>query len=317
MNDASSINIRALRFFIEVYECKSFSIVARREGVSPSMISRVILQLEASLGQQLFYRNTRAIIPTEAGRIFNDYARSMTEQLNEVRNELQDRATEPKGLIRVNAPVFFGQKHIAPWLADFLTLYPKVQVELIQTDDFIDPHIDAADVIFRIGSLADSSLHARILGTQRYYLAASPAYIQKYGVPTTPSDLTCHRCLVYSGYSGQNRWLFKSNTSTWQHQVVTPTLVSNNAESLLISALNDGGIVLFPNWLIGEHLHEGSLVSLLSDYQPTIKTAPQNITAIYPNARRPPLNVRVLIDYFIDVYGTPAYWEYQNESRFD
>lgn len=102
----------------------------------------------------------------------------MTEQLNEVRNELKDRAIEPKGLIRINAPVFFGQRHIAPWLSGFLALYPKVQVELTQTDDFIDPHIDAADVIFRIGSLADSTLHARILGVQTYHLAASPAYLK-------------------------------------------------------------------------------------------------------------------------------------------
>lgn len=82
--------------------------MARKEGVSPSMISRVISQLEDSLGQQLFYRNTRAIIPTESGRIFIEYARSMAEQLNEVRNELLDRTIEPKGLIRINAPVFSG-----------------------------------------------------------------------------------------------------------------------------------------------------------------------------------------------------------------
>jgi len=91
MNGISSINIRALKFFIDVYKSKSFSVVARRENVSPSMISRVILQLEEALGQQLFYRNTRAIIPTEAGRIFHDYARSMTEQLTAVHNELQDK----------------------------------------------------------------------------------------------------------------------------------------------------------------------------------------------------------------------------------
>ncbi|WP_259401962.1 LysR family transcriptional regulator [Pseudoalteromonas sp. SG41-1] len=202
MNDFSSINIRALKFFIAVYKCKSFSVVARHENVSPSMVSRVILQLEDALGQQLFYRNTRAIMPTEAGRIFHDYARSMTEQLNEVRNELQDRATQPKGLIRINAPVFFGQKHIAPWLGEFLNRYPKIQVELTQTDDFIDPHIDAADVIFRIGSLADSSLHAKILGLQTYHLAASPAYLKKYGTPKVPADLSQHQGLIYRGSSG-------------------------------------------------------------------------------------------------------------------
>lgn len=311
MNDFSSINIRALKFFIAVYKCKSFSVVARHENVSPSMVSRVILQLEDALGQQLFYRNTRAIMPTEAGRIFYDYARSMTEQLNEVRNELQDRATQPKGLIRINAPVFFGQKHIAPWLGEFLNRYPKIQVELTQTDDFIDPHIDAADVIFRIGSLADSSLHAKTLGLQTYHLAASPAYLKKYGTPKVPADLSQHQGLIYSGSSGQNRWLFKINSS-WQQQSVIPTLVSNNAETLFIGALNDMGIVLFPDWLIGESLKTGALVSLLSEFAPTIKTGPQNITAIYPNTRQPPLNVRVCIDYFSEVYGNPPYWKYQN-----
>jgi DNA-binding transcriptional LysR family regulator len=311
MNDFSSINIRALKFFIAVYKCKSFSVVARHENVSPSMVSRVILQLEDALGQQLFYRNTRAIMPTEAGRIFHDYARSMTEQLNEVRNELQDRATQPKGLIRINAPVFFGQKHIAPWLGEFLNRYPKIQVELTQTDDFIDPHIDAADVIFRIGSLADSSLHAKTLGLQTYHLAASPAYLKKYGTPKVPADLSQHQGLIYSGSSGQNRWLFKINSS-WLQQSVIPTLVSNNAETLFIGALNDMGIVLFPDWLIGESLKTGTLVSLLSEFAPTIKTGPQNITAIYPNTRQPPLNVRVCIDYFSEVYGNPPYWKYQN-----
>lgn len=311
MNDFSSINIRALKFFIAVYKCKSFSVVARHENVSPSMVSRVILQLEDALGQQLFYRNTRAIMPTEAGRIFHDYARSMTEQLNEVRNELQDRATQPKGLIRINAPVFFGQKHIAPWLGEFLNRYPKIQVELTQTDDFIDPHIDAADVIFRIGSLADSSLHAKTLGLQTYHLAASPAYLKKYGTPKVPADLSQHQGLIYRGSSGQNRWLFKINSS-WQQQSVIPTLVSNNAETLFIGALNDMGIVLFPDWLIGESLKTGALVSLLSEFAPTIKTGPQNITAIYPNTRQPPLNVRVCIDYFSEVYGNPPYWKYQN-----
>lgn len=310
MNNTNSINIRALKFFIAVYDSKSFSVVARRENVSPSMISRVIHQLEESLDQQLFYRNTRSIIPTEAGRIFIDYARSMTEQLNEVRNELQDRAMEPKGLIRINAPVFFGQRHIAPWLSDFLIRYPKIQIELTQTDEYINPHVDAADLIFRIGSLTDSSLHARKLGTQTYHLAASPDYLKNHGMPEVPRDLSNHNCLVYSGYSGQNRWLFRSNDSSWIHQTISPVLLSNNAETLLISALNNMGIVLFPDWLIGDYLKKGTLIKLLHNYESAIKTDPQYITAIYPNSRRPPLNVRAVIDYFVDVYGSPAYWEY-------
>ena len=126
-----------------------------------------------------------------------------------------------------------------------------------------------------------------------------------------PADLSQHQGLIYSGSSGQNRWLFKINSS-WQQQSVIPTLVSNNAETLFIGALNDMGIVLFPDWLICESLKTGALVSLLSEFAPTIKTGPQNITAIYPNTRQPPLNVRVCIDYFSEVYGNPPYWKYQN-----
>jgi DNA-binding transcriptional LysR family regulator len=309
MHDPGAINFRALSFFIAVFDEQSFSAVARREGVSASMISRVILQLEDTLGQQLFYRNTRAVIPTEAGRLFIDYARTMTEQLSEARKEMLDRSLEPAGLIRINAPVFFGQRHIAPWLTELSVRFPRLLIELTQTDDYIDPHKDAADIIFRIGTLTDSSFHARIFGSQRYYLAASPGYIAKYGKPHVPADLTHHKCLVYKGSSGPNRWLFRKPGASWIHHPVTGLLTSNNAESLLTSALGGMGMVLFPDWLIGDSLKKGDLVRFMAEYDSAIKTEPQHIAAIYPNARHPPLNVRTVIDYFVEVYGSPLYWQ--------
>lgn len=309
MYDPSAINFRTLLFFIGVFDEQSFSVVARREGVSASMISRVILQLEDTLGQQLFYRNTRAVIPTEAGRLFIDYARAMTEQLNEARKALQDRSLEPAGLIRINAPVFFGQRHIAPWLTNLANRYPRLVIELTQTDDYIDPHRDAADVIFRIGTLTDSSFHARIFGTQRYHLVASPGYVKKQGRPETPSALRYHKCLVYRGSSGPNRWLFKAPEGKWTHCPVSALLTSNNAESLLTSALGDMGLVLFPDWLIGDSLKKGDLVNVMAGYEAAIKTEPQHIAALYPNVRHPPLNVRAVIDYFVEVYGSPLYWQ--------
>lgn len=310
MYDPSAINFRALLFFIGVFDEQSFSAVARREGVSASMISRVILQLEDTLGQQLFYRNTRAVIPTEAGRLFIEYARTMTEQLSEARTEMLDRSLEPAGLIRINAPVFFGQRHIAPWLSELSARYPRLLIELTQTDDYIDPHRQAADIIFRIGTLTDSSFHARIFGTQRYHLAASPGYIKKHGMPRLPSDLSHHKCLVYKGFAGCNRWLFKEPGGTWIHYPVTGLLTSNNAESLLTSALGGMGMVLFPDWLIGDSIKKGELVRLMEGFEVAIKTEPQHIAAIYPNVRYPPLNVRAVIDYFVEVYGTPLYWQF-------
>lgn len=309
MNLANSIDIRTLRFFISVYNAQNFSIVARKEDVSASMISRTIQQLEDALGQQLFYRNTRAITPTESGKLFFEYAKKITEQFDEAQKALQDKTIEPSGLVRINAPVFFGQRHIAPWLTGLSELYPKLQIELIQTDEFIDPLRESTDLIFRIGTLTDSSFHARIFGTQKYHLAASPKYLSKYGTLKDPKELHDHKCLVYKGFEGPNRWLVKETNGEWIHYPINPLLSSNNAESLMTAALNGMGIVLFPDWLIGEALKNGELIKLLPAYETSIKPQPQHIAAIYPNVRHPPLNIRVIIDYFAEVYGSLPYWQ--------
>lgn len=309
MNNPGNMSIRSLLLFIEVYETQNFSGVARREGISASQVSRVIHQLEDALGQQLFYRNTRAVIPTESGHLFIRYARAMATNLEDARRELDARTQEPSGVIRINAPVFFGQRHVAPALPGLTERYPRLSIELTLTDDFIDPHRDAADVIFRIGALTDSSFHARVFGQQFYHLAASPDYLRKNGTPQKPDDLNHHKCLVYRGSSGPNRWLVRQPGGEWVHYPVSPLMLSNNAETLLIAALGGMGIVLFPDWLIGERLQSGELVELLPAMETSIKTEPQNIAAIYPNARHPPLNVRTVIDYYIDVFGKPLYWQ--------
>ncbi|WP_456295467.1 LysR substrate-binding domain-containing protein [Vibrio sp. AK197] len=309
MNRTNTIDIRALRFFISVFNAQNFSVVARREDVSASMISRTIHQLEDALGQQLFYRNTRAVIPTEAGKLFFDYAKNVVEQLDEAQEQLQDRVAEPTGLVRINAPVFFGQRHIAPWLANLYQRYPKLSVDLTLTDEFIDPLKEGADLMFRISKLGDSSFHAKVLASQHYYLAASPHYIAQHGQPETPEALCEHQCLVYKGFQGPNRWLVQNKNGGWVQCPITPYLTSNNSDSLLTAALQGMGIILFPDWLIGNELKNGQLCKVLPNHQAAIHTQPQHVAAIYPNVRHPPLNVRTVIDYFTEVYGSPAYWQ--------
>lgn len=315
MNNAGNISLRSLLILIDVYETQNFSVVARREGISASQVSRIIHQLEDALGQQLFYRNTRAVMPTESGHLFVRYARAMADNMEEARRELDERMLEPSGLIRINAPVFFGQRHVAPGLPGLADRYPRLSIELTLTDDYIDPHKDAADVIFRIGGLADSSFHARIFGQQYYHLAASPAYLRKYGTPEGPDDLSRHNCLVYRGSSGPNRWLVRQPGGEWIHHSVRALMSSNNAETLLIAALGGMGIVLFPDWLIGERLKSGELVAILPQMETSIKTEPQNIAAIYPHARHLPLTVRAVIDYYVETFGTPLYWQSETGAR--
>lgn len=314
MYDSGSISVRSLFIFRDVYEVKNFSVVARREGISASQVSRVIHQLEDAIGQQLFYRNTRAIIPTESAHIFIRYVRTITGSLDAARRELNERTLEPSGLIRINSPVFFGQKHVAPKLPGLTERYPRLTIELMLTDDYIDPHKDAADVIFRIGELTDSSFHARIFGQQFYRLAASAAYLQKHGVPSDPADLRAHQCLVYHGSSGPNRWLFRQKGGEWMHYPVPVLMSSNNAETLLIAALGGMGIVLFPDWLIGETLQSGELTELMPGIETSIKTEPQHIAAIYPHARHPTLNVRAVIDYYVEAFGSPLYWQLSDDT---
>ncbi|MGU5413227.1 LysR substrate-binding domain-containing protein [Klebsiella michiganensis] len=268
-----------------------------------------IHQLEDALGQQLFYRNTRAVVPTEAGRLFAEHARGLGERFSVARRDLQDRRLEPGGLVRINAPVYFGQRHIAPWLPGLTQRYPQMQIALALTDDFIDPHREATDLIFRIGSLPDSSVHARVLGMQHHYLVAAPDYLQRCGTPEKPEDLRHHSTLVYSGSNGPNRWLFRLAEGEWVHYPQTPRLASNNADALLTAALGGMGVVLFPDWMVNEAMGAGRLVQLMPHYSAAIGSSSSPVSAIYPHARHPSLNVRAVIDYFIDVFGTPLYWQ--------
>lgn len=184
-----------------------------------------------------------------------------------------------------------------------------MQIALALTDDFIDPHREATDLIFRIGSLPDSSVHARVLGMQHHYLVAAPDYLQRCGTPEKPEDLRHHSTLVYSGSNGPNRWLFRLAEGEWVHYPQTPRLASNNADALLTAALGGMGVVLFPDWMVNEAMGAGMLIQLMPHYSAAIGSSPSPVSAIYPHARHPSLNVRAVIDYFIDVFGTPLYWQ--------
>lgn len=308
MNAHNFINFRALRLFIAVYDMQSFSLVARQEDVSPSLVTRTINQLEDAMGQQLFYRNTRAVIPTESGHLFIEHARTIVEKITEAQSVLQEKESEPSGLIKINAPVVFGHRHIAPWLTELCECYPRIQVELVQTDVYIDPHRDGTDLLFRIGVLADSSYQARIFGPQVVHLVAAPRYIEMYGAPETPEELVNHKSLVFNGPKGLNRWYFRRGSGNWRQYPLTPAFVSNNADTLLSTTLNGMGLALFPDWLSYEYVKRGELVILLEGYQSSTTLEAQQIAAIWPNTRRPPLKVRTVIDFFIEKFGSPAYW---------
>ncbi len=305
-----TLSTKAMQLYVAVLDAGNFSEVARREGMSPSSVSRVVHQLESALGTQLLYRNTRAVVPTEAGLEYGNAFRQMLGKLHETTLRLQEREDGPSGLVRINAPVVFGQKHIAPWLAELTRLYPELRIELMQTDDFVDPLTDAVDLLFRIGPMPDSSFHARVVDRPVYHLAASPEYLERCGIPQKPADLYNHNCLVYKGVIGAQRSFFRKTGEETEVHAFGGPLMSNNAETLVNAALNGAGVVMMPDWQIGELLRKGDLTRLLPDYRVSTRQEEQIIAMLYPHTRFLPLNVRTVIDFFAVKYGTPAYWKY-------
>jgi len=302
------ITFQMLSVYKAVFEMGSFSAVARSKGVSPSMVSRVIQSLEASVGKQLINRNTRSLVPTHDGHIFYRFACSSLEIFEQCEHDLTAQLDEPAGLIRINAPLIFGRMHIAPWIVELTRQYPLLKIELNQTDSFIDPHKEPVDLLFRISPLEDSSFHAKVFCQQRYYLAASPDYIKQHGEMSSPLEMINHRCLVYSGPEGPQKWHWKNDSGEWCRLELNAVMTSNNGDSLVTAALSGLGIVLFPDWLISECIKKGSLVEVMPGRQCAIKTAPHFVTALYPKRKFMSEKIRAVIDYFDKVYGTPPYW---------
>ncbi|WKT00219.1 LysR family transcriptional regulator [Gallibacterium salpingitidis] len=307
MNNLPTIDFRTLYFFIRVCEVQSFSEVARQENVATSVVSRSIQQLEDQLGQQLFYRNTRAVTATDTGLIFADDVKMMLEQFTSAQNKLHERQQEPIGIIRLNTPVVFGRRHIAPHLPALADKYPKLQVILTLTDDYIDLHTDPTDIIFRIGLLNDSRLHAHIIATQKHYIVAAPQYLEKFGIPTTPEDLMQHRCIIYKSNLGMNRWLIKQQNK-WQQYNVPAILTTNNGETVYTACTEGLGLCLLPDWSVYEGLKKGEIVRVLADFETAIHTEPRTIAMLYPDTKHHSLNIRTVLNYFRHTFEN-IYWQ--------
>ncbi len=186
----------------------SFSATARHFGVPASSVSRFIAALEREHGQQLLYRNTRAVTLTEAGERYYAQIREVLELLDAADEQIAGSGADIRGLVRINAPVALGRLHIAPLLQGLQQRHPALMVELILTDAYIDPVSEGIDMTLRVGQAADSGLIGRTLCQQRYVLAASPDYLQRHGQPLLPQDLRQHHGLVYQARAGANAGIF-------------------------------------------------------------------------------------------------------------
>lgn len=276
----------------------SFNEAAKELGISSSAASRRITQLEERLGSRLLQRTTRNVMLTEAGEIYLNRCRLLIEQAQEMDTLVAGLQSEPQGMLRVSLPNLFGQKRIAPRLPDFMRRYPKVQLQVLLSDSYIDMVAQRIDAAVRIGDLEDADYVARRLAPNKRLLCAAPAYLEKAGTPMTPDELASHTCLLFNhSIDGQN-WRLECGGKTHVVQIQS-MLSTDNAEVLRQAVLAGQGIALLADFVVEEDLAAGRLVPVLGHWQ----AAESSVHIVYPSARYLPLKTRAFVDFMAEVLG--------------
>lgn len=303
------VSLLEIKLFLMTTQFGNFSEVARRQDMTPSSVSRKMAHLEEKVGTKLLHRHTRSISLTDEGTAFAKYCAEVIQQYELVVERIEQRADTPRGTVKISAPVAFGRQHIAPYISELLERYPLIQIEMQQTDHFVDPAADSIDLLIRIGVPQDSSMRMKRFGNQHYLMAASPSYLKVHGEPQSPQELAQHNCLVFKGTKGLQRWFIGKDKEKLEAFDVSGSLYSNNAETLVSAAVGGSGIVVFPSWLIGEEIKSGKLKAIMTEHQVSTSSEEQIISALYLDTDNLAAKVRVVIDFLSEKFGTPCYWD--------
>ena len=284
--------LAGMRVFARVAETGGFSAVARELSTTQPTVSRTVAALESHLGVRLLHRSSRAVSLTDDGRAFYVRAMRALEAVAEAETSVGGRRGQPVGLLRMGAPVAFGRLHIAPRLGTFLAHHPKVDIDLSMTDAFVDPVEFGLDLVIRIGDLEDQSLVVRRLGVTRRVTVASDDYLDRRGVPSSPSDLTAHDCIVYSRLATGDRWHFEGADGPIVVKV-GGRLRADNSEAVREAVSAGVGIGVAPVWLFGDEIRSGRVRIILSAFEPR----PLPINAVYASRRHVAAKVRAMIAF--------------------
>lgn len=291
------MELSVLQLFVDVVKQGSFAAVARERNLDPSSVSRAIAGLEAELGIRLLQRTTRQLSPTEAGMAYFQRIEPLVEEMQQAIDVAADMAGQPKGTLRITASVSFGLKCVVPLLPDFRSKYPDLIVDLLLTDTNVDLFTERIDLAIRLGLLADSTLIAQRLMQTRYFVCASPQYLNQWGHPTNPADIEQHNCLLFPLAGFRSRWRFKHRDQEETEVCVQGYTIISNAIALQHCAIAGMGLALLPNWLIADDLQDGRLINVFPSYEVTATEFDTAAWLVYPSRSYVPLKVLVFIDF--------------------
>lgn len=288
--------------FVAVVEAGSFVAAAEALGLSKAAVSRHVGDLERRLGARLLHRTTRRLSLTDDGQRFHARARDLLAAIDEAESEIASRSGEPAGRLRINAPLTFGVMHLAQLWGRFAARHPKVSLEIDLSDRVVDLVEEGYDLAVRITNLPNSQLVSRTLASSRMVLCASPAYLARHGAPAQPADLSTHQVISYSYWSTRDEWSFTGPEG--EVRVRThPRIHANNGDTCRAAALDGQGIILQPDFLVGEDLRRGTLVELLPDHA----SLTIGIHAVYPSRKYLPIKTRRMVDFLAEAFASPSW----------
>lgn len=296
---------RAIQTFARVVEAGNFVRAAERLGVSTSAVSRQVSDLEAHLDARLINRTTRRLSLTEAGQSFYERSVQLLADLEEAESSMRAAAVLPKGTLKLTCGVTFGERFIAPAIAEFAARHPQLVFDLDLSDRAVDLVEEGIDLAIRIGPVSQQGLVSRRLGWTQIVCCASPVYLERHGTPRKPEDLAAHECLSYTLTPLPNTWRFERGQGVNYDLQVTPRHRANSGRMLTKLAAANVGIVIEPDFIVSPEVQSGALVRLLSEY-----ALPQRpIAAVYPSRRHLSAKVRTFVDFLAERFAREQSWK--------
>ena len=287
--------IDAMQAFVAVADLEGFAPAARKLGLSPSGVTRLIAALEERLGARLLQRTTRSVALTDAGQRYLARARRILADIEEAEASIQDERTRPSGRLVVSAPIGFGRLHVSAVISKYLKRYPEVSGELRLTDRMINLIEDGVDLAVRIGHLADSSLVARQVGEMRRIVVGSPGYLKAHGEPKTPEAISSHQTIQFGATTASPDWRFVRDGKEIRVAPIS-RLTTNSADAAIQYAVAGGGLTRVLAYQAADAVKRGQLRIVLAKFE----QPPFPVHVVYPTSRLLSAKVRAFIDLVIE-----------------
>ncbi|WP_029581600.1 LysR family transcriptional regulator [Bradyrhizobium sp. URHD0069] len=281
----------AMQALVAVADLQGFAPAARKLGLSPSAVTRLIAALEDHLGARLLQRTTRSVTLTDVGARYLERARRILADVEEAEGSAQDERARPGGRLVVSAPIGFGRLHVSPVMTAYLMRYPEVSGELRLSDRMINLVEDGVDLAIRIGHLADSSLVARHVGEMRRIVVASNDYLERRGEPKLPEAIESHETIQFGATAAPPDWRFVDDGREIR-VACRPRFVTNSAAAAIEYAEQGGGLTRVLAYQAAEAIKAGRLRIVLAKFE----QPPLPIHIVYPTSRLLSAKVRTFID---------------------